>query len=49
MANVSDPNISKFSVKDIPSIDFECQECWVNGLLLGKIEGSLKQNQELYF
>ncbi|MDF4667451.1 hypothetical protein P3526_24585, partial [Vibrio parahaemolyticus] len=44
MASASDPNALKFSVKNIPSIDFECRECWVNGLLLGKIQGSLKQS-----
>lgn len=49
MANTSDANALKFSVKNIPSIDFECRECWVNGLLLGKIEGSLKQNQGALF
>nr|WP_255297169.1 AsmA-like C-terminal region-containing protein [Proteus vulgaris] len=49
MANTPDPNALKFSVKNIPSIDFECRECWVNGLLLGKIEGSLKQNEGALF
>ncbi|WYW99601.1 AsmA2 domain-containing protein YhdP [Proteus vulgaris] len=49
MANTSDVNALKFSVKNIPSIDFECRECWVNGLLLGRIEGSLKQNQGALF
>lgn len=44
MANTTDPNALKFSVKNIPSIDFECRECWVNGLLLGQIQGSLKQS-----
>lgn len=49
MANIPDPNGLKFSVKNIPSIDFECRECWINGLLLGKIKGSLKQNKGALF
>lgn len=49
MANDPESQSSGFSVKDIPSVEFECQECWVNGLLLGKIQGSLKQSHGALF
>ncbi|EOG9027083.1 AsmA2 domain-containing protein YhdP [Proteus mirabilis] len=43
MANVPDAKKAvQFSLKDIPAINFACQECWVNGLLLGNIEGAIQ-------
>ena len=43
MANKQQNKAINFSLKDIPAINFTCQACWVNGLLLGKISGSLQQ------
>lgn len=38
-----------FSVKNIPSVEFECKECWVNGLLLGNIKASMQQSNGALF
>ncbi|MEQ4922570.1 AsmA2 domain-containing protein YhdP [Proteus hauseri] len=38
-----------FSVTNVPSIEFECKECWVNGLLLGKIKASMQQSNGALF
>lgn len=43
MANKNEPAIL---MKNIPSIDFECQECWINGLLLGKMKGALSHQDD---